>query len=717
MTVPTIGDILMLSQVAWKIGRAFSASRKQAPTEFQDVEAEIGGLAKALKLLAETLHAESEKNLVNSADSEIQNGISTIWTSCQRTVNDLDSLIDQYQVIKKHRTVGGFAIERSWSDLVLAEYKTMMWTTEGGNLGNLRDLLQMHTSSMTVLTQALQRLVTPNSVSRLESVVTPMAERIDSMYHLVGSMDEQLDEVHRMVQNLAITLPNTQAPPIPTRNPTRSPTAEISNLSSPKLASSSPPTSPPRRATTKFSLPRAPQRPSSTEQSSSVNMAAPSSHTETMSTSRASSPTMKRVPEFSLGGSSLRYSSSSYASSDTGTSSAGRQSPSASLNDLYSGRNLSTSTTMTSPPFRIPQVLEHEQQANKRHLSMLPPPPPMGLATPYVLEPSTSHTSPAKLSPYPSPQPGLTKLHRSSTTASQRAAFEKEAFRNSAILCDVRGRLVEYSHRINDDDPRDVEMVHVSHECRIAVVRKRVTNPETRSVHVVTSVWAFSDDNTARVELRMEDDQMYIPYSSYFSPSKVSITVPCTLKFHAIKHDANRPARVAKTNWVNYVFDTPQAATLFQNELMGRTLLATFRTSQTMRLHHGLSAPFSYSTQMCGLETLRVWQDNDTGAFIALIHFSADFRNGYLAFYLNDAASPVRVKDEGGRVVKVRGLRVPVERDGGVEGRGKVDKEKEKVISGAKIEFATEMEKREFLDMCRELQRELIFLPDLLGVN
>jgi hypothetical protein len=161
----------MLSQVAWKISRAFSACRKDAPAEFLDVETEIGGLAKALKILAETLHAESERALFQSADREIQDGIGTILDSCQRTVNDLDSLVDQYQVIKKHRTVGGFAIERSWSDLVLAEYKTMLWTTDGGDLHNLKGLLQMHTNSMTVLTQALQRLVVPILRSELANSI------------------------------------------------------------------------------------------------------------------------------------------------------------------------------------------------------------------------------------------------------------------------------------------------------------------------------------------------------------------------------------------------------------------------------------------------------------------------------------------------------------------------------------------------------------------
>jgi hypothetical protein len=102
-----------------------------------------------------------------------------------------------------------------------------------------------------------------------------------------------------------------------------------------------------------------------------------------------------------------------------------------------------------------------------------------------------------------------------------------------------------------------VEMVTACEDCRITVVRKRVHDPETKSVRMITSIWAFSDDNTVRVELKMDDRQMYIPYSSYFSPAKVSITVPCELKFHDVKL-GNRPAKLTKTSWVNYVFDTSQ---------------------------------------------------------------------------------------------------------------------------------------------------------------
>lgn len=61
----------------------------------------------------------------------------------------------------------------------------------------------------------------------------------------------------------------------------------------------------------------------------------------------------------------------------------------------------------------------------------------MGLPTPDEFERVTPQSSHTRLSPYPSTQPEIVKLHRSSTTASQKAVFEKEAFRNSAVLCDM----------------------------------------------------------------------------------------------------------------------------------------------------------------------------------------------------------------------------------------------------------------------------------------
>ncbi|KAF2028478.1 hypothetical protein EK21DRAFT_101798 [Setomelanomma holmii] len=710
MTVPSSGDVLTTSQVAWRIGRAFAAGRKDAPAEFRDIETEVTGLAQVLKQLAEALHPSTAWEAVGE---DVQDGIGTIFVSCKRTVDDLDTLIEQYQAIKKHRTVGGFAIERTWSDLVSKEYKTMIWTSEGGNLQCLRESLRAHSISITILLQTLRS----EPAASLQTFVNPIAHRTHSIHQVHGRMDEQLEELHDILRGLTTSSPNPDlvTPPLPARNPARSPVLDGTTGPSPISMPSSPSLAQRQRPNTQtfMSSPRESDHsppPSSPPGLQISNSTYPSPSIPTVS--GASSPDVKRVSEFSFGVSSLRFSSSSCASSTA--SSAGWSNP----RDSFTSRN-----PTVSPVSRLNGIREQSKRRSEDALSLLPP-PVLGYTTNPEPERVTSRPS---LSPYPATQPDVVKLHRSSTTSSQKASFEKEAFRNSAILCDVRGTLAEYSHQINEDDPRDVEMIRACDECRIAVVRKRVHHPETKRVRVVTSIWTFSDDNTIRMELRMDDNQMYIPYSSYFSPNKVSITVPCELKLHDVKH-GNRLAKLAKTSWVNYVFDTPHAATLFQNELMGRTLLATFRTEKTMRVHEGISKSFSYAEQMCGLENLRIWEDNDTGAIIALIHFSADFRAGYLAFYLNSTANPIKVKDDGNREVKIKGLKVPIDRgdkamrkDSVVDkGKGRDDAkkvDKEKVISGARIEFASDMEKSEFLAMVQEVQKELVELPDLLGVN
>lgn len=159
----------MLSQTAWKIGRAFTHGNKCAPSEFAELEREANGLSDALKLVAETLHADG--SILSQADDDTTSAISAILGSAHKTLDDLDSFVERYQVIKKKQTNGGWVVERHWSDVVLANYKKFKWTTEGGDITELRNMLQMHTNSIALTMQALQS----RSLARLERTVVPMA--------------------------------------------------------------------------------------------------------------------------------------------------------------------------------------------------------------------------------------------------------------------------------------------------------------------------------------------------------------------------------------------------------------------------------------------------------------------------------------------------------------------------------------------------------------
>jgi hypothetical protein len=224
------------------------------------------------------------------------------------------------------------------------------------------------------------------------------------------------------VHNLVTSDPDEQTPPIPERNPARSPASEIGDpvqslrVSHPIRGSSL------QRSSSRSSLP---QRPTSSETCppSDPNSNIPSSP-QHQSFASTTSPHRHRVSEFSFGGSSVRYSSSSCASSDAGWSNAGP-----SRDSVMSRQALIPAKNWPLP--HTPELREPSQEPEIKTMSLLPPP---ALSSPPVQEVSRSGST---LSPFPSTPSGITKLHRSSTTASQKSVFEKEAFRNSAVLCDV----------------------------------------------------------------------------------------------------------------------------------------------------------------------------------------------------------------------------------------------------------------------------------------
>lgn len=206
------------------------------------------------------------------------------------------------------------------------------------------------------------------------------------------------------------------------------------------------------------------------------------------------------------------------------------------------------------------------------------------------------------------------------------------------------------------------------------------------------------------------DGEEVVPYTVWGNLEKVAIRLPTELRFHDTVFDAI-PIDIAKSSWVNYVFEDERASTMFQSALVGKSLLLSVRTNKTLRVHDGLiENTFSYQEQMCALENLRMWQDPDTGGVLAMLHYSAGFRDGYLAFYLNSARDPVRLREEGDKWVKIKGLSIlpppskSKSRSNTLDAQRSPKVNKEKRIKGAKIEFTSEADRRKFMHKIREVQ-------------
>ncbi|KAF1985996.1 hypothetical protein K402DRAFT_421575 [Aulographum hederae CBS 113979] len=798
--IPSVGDILMLSQIAWKVGRAFTSGRRNAPTEFHEVETEIQGLAKSLKLLVEVLFADADDSLLARADRATQTSVATILLSCQDTLQDLHGLVDQYQVVKRERISTGVVVVRQWSEVVLQNYKTIMWTSEGGNIQDLRNMLQMHTSTISLTMQALHS----KSLARLEKVVNPMASKINEINDRStdGDLSVKVDDLRRIILTIAQTSPTLNAA---LHRPMSH--SSLSSLRSPTSSDVPPPLSPksPRRQQswrepTPMQIDQAEHNPPTppiphrgfdwgSDASSLPSFYSGTSSSTLNSSDRENEIRMSR--KFS--GASMMSPASSRFKPGTPSRRPGKAGRDSYLPIYYAPESSSSQQTPQTPDSRM-----GFPKPPSNYFEPLPQPAmpysPDDVGSSHSSNPSTithisnltngsgdHHLQPPSSWP---PDPGIPNAETSSNSAyaagrrsmqapevlsptratvAQHDAFEKALFRNTALLCDVKGTLVEYTHPVESEDnwkPPEYEMAEVSKECRICVVRRRETLADGAQ-RFSTSIWTFSDDRQVRLQQKLADGLEIIPYSSYFSPQKIAISVLTELKFHDTTFGAATLSS-AKTSWVNYLFPDPVSAQLFQSTLFGRRLLATLRTTATYRIQDGFAGRLAFQEQMCGMENLRLWEDEESEGVLAMIHFSGQYRNGYLAFWINSSSAPVRAKEEGERIVKLKGFKVPLEpleggpngsfvpgrnsasgaaggnagnREGsmqadragsiaggespavrgrGIKRRASETKRETKYITGARIEFVNEGEKTKFLDLVKEIQRSMIILPDLM---
>lgn len=143
---------------------------------------------------------------------------------------------------------------------------------------------------------------------------------------------------------------------------------------------------------------------------------------------------------------------------------------------------------------------------------------------------------------------------------------------------------------------------------------------------------------------------------------------------------------------------------------MGKRLLYSLCTRRTLRTHDNIVAnTFNFQEQLCGLENLRLWTDDEgDGSVLGMIQYSANFRDGYLAFRLGGPYKTVQVRDDGEKWVKIKGLNVsfdsPVDKKAmkrrkSSSGGAKERKERvDKGITGVRIEFVTMADKHRFME-------------------
>jgi hypothetical protein len=146
----SIGDVLMLSKLAWDISQAFTSGRKSAPAEFQEVQNQLSSLTHAL---------ESLKSLSRGSPGQDDGGsvssIAPILQNCRFTLEHLDALVKKYMIIENDEA-GGSGKKR-WREEIRKNWKKVRWTREGGDLTRLQHNLGVHINSLNLTIAVLNR--------------------------------------------------------------------------------------------------------------------------------------------------------------------------------------------------------------------------------------------------------------------------------------------------------------------------------------------------------------------------------------------------------------------------------------------------------------------------------------------------------------------------------------------------------------------------------
>ncbi|KAM0089634.1 hypothetical protein ACP6JD_007014 [Aspergillus fumigatus] len=165
----SIGDVLMLSKLAWDITQAFTSGRKSAPAEFQEVQNQLSSLTHALESL-KSLSGESP----GLDDGASASSITPILQNCRFTLEHLDALVKKYMIIENDGTGG--PEKKRWRDEIRKNWKKVRWTREGGDLTRLQHNLGVHINSLNLTIAVLNSEINQGLGQRVENVHEMLGE-------------------------------------------------------------------------------------------------------------------------------------------------------------------------------------------------------------------------------------------------------------------------------------------------------------------------------------------------------------------------------------------------------------------------------------------------------------------------------------------------------------------------------------------------------------
>ncbi|RYP55178.1 hypothetical protein DL768_000172 [Monosporascus sp. mg162] len=171
----SIGDVVLLGQIAWKLAQAFTNGQNSAPSEFREVENQLYALSSALKALSDAQNHNSAltangSSVASLAGQDEENArwdmIRIILNNCHNTLKHLESFAEKYGIVVDASDLSAPRFKR-WREDLFRNWKKVTWTKEAGTLATLRSQVVIHTNSLNLILGVINN----SQTARIESDV------------------------------------------------------------------------------------------------------------------------------------------------------------------------------------------------------------------------------------------------------------------------------------------------------------------------------------------------------------------------------------------------------------------------------------------------------------------------------------------------------------------------------------------------------------------
>ncbi|KAL1880747.1 hypothetical protein Daus18300_001361 [Diaporthe australafricana] len=179
----SIGDAILLAQIAYNVGKAFSSGAKSAPAEFAEIQSLLFSIGNALDLVGKTFKGRKPQEVPEETSAKIGG----ILENCQTVLKSLEHFVDKYSVLdpSQQASSSGAKGARLWKRDIIKNFKKVTWTTEGDGIAKLKQTLTAHVQALNLAVTVLngeKQSITHEDVSETRQHVQAMRTKLDEIH-------------------------------------------------------------------------------------------------------------------------------------------------------------------------------------------------------------------------------------------------------------------------------------------------------------------------------------------------------------------------------------------------------------------------------------------------------------------------------------------------------------------------------------------------------